>query len=145
MRRGAPRTHSRSRGASQLSPVMSGARAEYVRCSGDPAAPEHCTGGVTVQVGPGTTPEFSWSPVCAGSELTVTDPANRLTWVIAVPGEENRLAPPVRYGSVPEGTQTLQSAVPLSIDLTYVVRVYWIDRSDDRVLLQLAGEASFRP
>jgi hypothetical protein len=72
-----------------------------------------CSGPVTLEVTPGTTPAFSWMPRCRLSFLVVElDESGSDLWSILTRGE-NALAPPVTYGDPPAGAETLTPPVPL--------------------------------
>ena len=72
----------------------------------------------------GTTPNISWAPSCRASRLIV-DPNSDVVdyWVLATNADTNGLAPPIRYGSRPNGSVTIMSPVPLQEGSAYRVRV----------------------
>lgn len=82
-----------------------------------------CGGPVTLEVTPGTTPAFSWTPRCRLSFLVVElDESGGDLWSILTRGE-NALAPPVAYGDPPGGAETLTPPVPLTSGTAYRVAV----------------------
>jgi hypothetical protein len=82
-----------------------------------------CSGPVTLEVTPGTTPAFSWTPRCRLSFLVVEpDESGTDLWAILTRGE-NALAPPVTYGDPPPGAETLVPPVPLTSGTAYRVAV----------------------
>ena len=95
-------------------------------CSSDPAGPDtslpECTGPVTVEVSSGTSPTFDWSPECrlflVLVELGATD-----QWIVVSEGE-NAIAPPVRYGVVPDGAVEQELAIPLVAGQAYDVNLF---------------------
>jgi hypothetical protein len=93
---------------------------------GDEIGPDElpeCTGPVTLEVTPGTTPTFSWIPRCRLSFLVVElEESGGDLWSILTRGE-NALAPPVTYGDPPAGAETLTPAAPLTSGTGYRVAV----------------------
>jgi hypothetical protein len=82
-----------------------------------------CSGPVTLEVTPGTTPTFSWTPRCRLSFLVVEpDESGTDLWAILTRGE-NALAPPVTYGDPPPGAETLVPPVALTSGTAYRVAV----------------------
>ena len=76
--------------------------------------PDECAFEFDLAVSPGTTPEFTWNPVCRITLLSVFDydappGASSLKWRISGPP----FAGPVQYGVAPEGTTVEQAATPL--------------------------------
>jgi hypothetical protein len=89
-------------------------------CGGDPAGPRRmplCQGPVTVTVGPGVRPEFTWSPACRVQVLSVDNLSDGTsTWfLLAAPFTERAIVPPVRYGIVP--ADALDLTFGLTVDL----------------------------
>lgn len=92
---------------------------------GDEIGPDElpeCTGPVTLEVTPGTTPTFSWMPRCRLAFLVVELESGGDLWSILTRGE-NSLAPPVTYGDPPAGAETLTPSVPLTSGTAYRVTV----------------------
>jgi hypothetical protein len=82
-----------------------------------------CAGPITLEVTPGTTPTFSWTPRCRLSFLVVElDESGSDLWSILTRGE-NALAPPVTYGDPPAGAETLTPPVPLTSRTAYRVAI----------------------
>lgn len=81
-----------------------------------------CSGPVTVIVGPGTTPTFSWSPPCSLFFILV-EPENLGAdqWTV-ITDSTNGIIPPVTYGVVPLGA-TGTSAATLVTGMPYEVFV----------------------
>ena len=81
-------------------------------------------GGVFLTVGAGTSPRFTWSPVCKAYSLVVTDSVGGTMWgVISDSGAT--LAPPVDYGVLPAGPHSqIQAPVALQAGKSYAVGVY---------------------
>ena len=93
-------------------------------CGCDSTAPvdlEDCPAAVTVAVGSGTTPTFSWQPTCRLFFLIV-EPADAGTdlWLVIFRGE-NGISPPVVYGAVPAGATQRASAATLQPGTAYKV------------------------
>ncbi len=93
-------------------------------CGCDSTAPadlDDCPAAVTVAVGSGTTPTFSWQPTCRLFFLSV-EPADAGTdlWIVITEGE-NGISPPVVYGAVPAGATQLASAATLQPGTAYKV------------------------
>jgi hypothetical protein len=70
----------------------------------------------SVNIGPGTTPTFDWSPACTVAQVTVTDltetDANQtLKW--SVTADQNIIRPPVTYGVAPANTLQTHAPDPL--------------------------------
>lgn len=110
---------------------------------GDSLAVAECSGDIELAEIGGTTPTFTWAPVCAAHSLSVIDPADRPTWFVRMPESRNGIAPRVRYGSVPPGAEELQQATPLQVGVFYRVRVFRIEHVDGEFLNILAGELQF--
>jgi hypothetical protein len=102
-------------------------------CEGDSTRPDprpECGfEAVTLNVGPGTTPEFSWTPECGVESLSVDEVepapgARRRFWDVSA--SQSALHPPVRYGTPPNGSSDIITVppVPLEVGRTYRVTVY---------------------
>ena len=93
-------------------------------CGEDVSGPgdlEDCPAAVTVAVGSGTTPTFSWQPACRLFFLNV-EPAAAGTdlWTIGTLGE-NGIAPPVVYGTLPAGATQISGPAVLQPGTAYKV------------------------
>lgn len=121
-------------------------------CRGDSTRPDQrpecLVGGVTLNVGPGTTPEFSWTPVCGVASLSVDEVepppppgARRRFWEVSA--SQPALHPPVRYGTPPNGSsdEIVVPPAPLEAGHTYRVTVYV------QILFEYSqiGSATFTP
>jgi hypothetical protein len=89
-------------------------------CGDGPSGPRPaalCDGPVTVTVGSGTTPEFTWTPACRVEFLTVENVSDgTIMWVVlADPFTERAIVPPVRYGVVP--ADAIDLSFGMSLDL----------------------------
>jgi hypothetical protein len=101
---------------------------------------------VTISVGPGTTPEFSWTPECGVAALSVDEievapGARRRFWEVS--GSQSALHPPVRYGTPPNGSSDMivVPPAPLEVGHTYRVTLYL------QILFEYStiGSATFTP
>jgi hypothetical protein len=95
---------------SRVMPLWCAAMACSLGCADDPLdaeSLEDCPATVTISVGAGTTPSFSWQPTCRLFFVNV-EPALSGTdlWTIISLGQ-NGIAPPVVYGQVPSGATEL--------------------------------------
>ena len=115
-------------------------------CSDDedatgPELPE-CDSSVTIDVTPGTSPIFTWTPECRlfsiGVELTNTDEDQ---WVIVSDTGGNTIGPGVEYGQVPEGASEAAEARVLMQGESYTVVVIRVIGQDQI----LTGFAEFVP
>ncbi|HEU4955739.1 MAG TPA: hypothetical protein VFT28_14230 [Gemmatimonadales bacterium] len=113
---------------------------------GDVIGPDElpeCSAPVTLEVMPGETPTFSWTPRCRLSSLLVESDDGTDYWSILTRGE-NTLAPPVSYGGLPPGAETLAPPIPLTSSTTYRVAVArWTGPEDDDG--QTLGAETFEP
>jgi hypothetical protein len=114
----------------------------------DPVAPvvlQTCPAAVQLTVGPGTSPEISWTPACLLFFVIVepADAGNDL-WSVISRGE-NVIAPPVRYGVVPAGAQGLfEPPVELIAGQAYKVAVgRWTGPGDEEG--EIIGVREFTP
>jgi hypothetical protein len=117
-------------------------------CSEDspaaPAEPTPCATAVVITVGPGLTPEISWTPACLVHWLLIEPSGSSADNWGVVGGSPNSLGPPVTYGTVPSGAMEFQSPDPLIAGTQYDVYVTrWIGPNADDV--ELIGTQSFRP
>jgi len=81
-------------------------------------------GGELLTVGAGTTPRFSWSPVCKAYSLVVTDSMGATMWGVKS-DSGSTLAPSVDYGVIPAGPHSqLQAPVTLQAGKSYAVGLY---------------------
>jgi hypothetical protein len=115
-------------------------------CSDDdsqrPQSIAACTGSVSVTVSEGLEPTFSWTPNCRLFFLLVepSDSGDDQWHVIS--DSANVIAPPVKYGVVPDGAVERNPAVDLVPGHAYHVYLFrWTGpgRQDG----QLAGSAEF--
>jgi hypothetical protein len=69
-----------------------------------------CTETVAITVSPGTTPTFSWTPLCLIDELLIEPTASGIgdRWSF-----EGSAKPPIQYGELPPGAQLGRSPEPL--------------------------------
>jgi hypothetical protein len=105
--------------------------------------PGDCSGDVELEVGEGSTPIFTWSPVCEVAALVVQSPAEAV-WSIHSGVGRNALVPPVRYGELPPGGIEEIPAQPLQPGFGYFVRVFRLKREGDQLVFLDAGETVFR-
>jgi len=118
-------------------------------CTVEPAPPvPACTGPVTVSVGPGTIPTFSWMPDCLIGKLIVIQggPEDEY-WATETRGF-NIYRSPIVYGVHPPGAVENQVAQPLTPGDTYTVQAFrWISSHPDSLDtgFRLVGEANFTP
>lgn len=112
------------------------------RDSTAPNQPE-CTGNVDIHVSGGTTPTITWTPACRVFVLGVEEEGGRDVWLIVSEGG-NRIASGVRYGTVPAGATSDESAIALVAGRTYTIFAarHTGPASDDGVL---AGTRDFTP
>jgi hypothetical protein len=105
-----------------------------------------CEGAVTVQVGSGTSPQISWTPVCRLFLVLVEDAGGMGGDQWAVESDSsNSIAPPVRYGTIPPGaTDEITLPVTLQAGHAYRVNVFRFTGPghEDGVLI---GQANFTP
>jgi hypothetical protein len=111
----------------------------------DPDPVSACTGVVSISVGSGTVPALSWSPPCRLFLVLVEDPTGTGDQWGVLSDSSNGIAPPVHYGTVPEGaTKELLPPVPLQAGHEYrlnVVRFTGPGHEDGEVI----GQATFTP
>ncbi len=103
-----------------------------------------CTATVSVAVGAGTTPTFTWTPACR-LFFVLVEPAVGGTdlWSI-ISDSANVIVPPITYGVVPTGAQEGDPPTPLAAGSGYEVYLYrWTGPGrQDGVLV---GHTSFTP
>lgn len=103
---------------------------------------------VSVTVGGGSAPSFSWTPRCGMASLQVfpTDGGASL-WVL-YSGEQavtNPFRSGIVYGQAPAGALEVTGPVPLSAGTEYTVLVYrWIGEPGGPGILSEAGAATFQ-
>ncbi len=124
-------------------------------CSGDsvtdPTMPlAACTSNVSISVGTGTTPTFTWSPACTVLALIVEGSDGGDAWFIW--GNSQGIAPGVRYASVPSGAVQDDSPETLQAGRLYDVSVFRgtageniLGWSDAEAAQRLIGNQAFRP
>jgi hypothetical protein len=92
---------------------------------GGPQLPE-CGNKVTLAVTDGTSPEFSWTPECRLLFVLVEAMSGEDQWAVITPGA-NGIAPPVRYGVVPDGAVEASGPAALDVGTSYrLVVARWI-------------------
>ena len=116
-----------------------------IGCSGvdSPANVLPCQALVTVSVGSGTAPTFSWTPQCMAVEVIVSSTTGFVTyWLVTGAANSNSLQPPVRYGHPPNpaslGTPNLVAGNPYSV---HVLRA----TGDSAAPFEAIGSADFVP
>jgi hypothetical protein len=94
---------------------------------GDPIAPL-CSAPIDIEVSAGTTPTFTWDPVCSVEGMFVEDQrapsvgGPQAQWgFVARAGY--RFEPPVVYGTEPSGAEVTVTAVPLMAGRLYTVKI----------------------
>jgi hypothetical protein len=127
----------------------------WLGCGSDPnAANAGCSDPVTVGVGAGMQPNFSWSPNCAVYNLVVLEgvgphPFSQGTaaWVVESQPDvnglpNNRLHGGIRYGEVPAEGRQVTPPVALTAGQPYTVylNVYTLDQRVEGV-----GSKTFTP
>jgi|SRR5689334_16632552 hypothetical protein len=124
------RRWSRGAGAAALTAWLCGGCAESTTPTAEPCADDQ---EVTVQVGPGTQPAFTWSPACAMTSILVfpvdSPPA---VWVVygGSRAASNPLHSGLRYGQAPTGTFEATPAAALQVGTEYEVLLNrWIGDS----------------
>ena len=123
--------------------VLTAALGFGLACGDSTGTVAECTGPVTVTAGTGgTMPTFQWSPACRLFEVAVEDSLHALLWFTRS-SSANRIAPPVTYGTAPQGAdhttsppETLQSGRSYRAEVVLYI-------SDDSA--PVIGNASFRP
>lgn len=116
-----------------------------IACGDGSTGLEECGETVSLSVNADVTPEFTWSPSCLISGITVVDAADRATWIVEHPDNRNTVAPPVVYGRQPAGTIRLAGVTPLQTGFPYRVVLFRVDRSTGQVLVEALGETVFIP
>jgi hypothetical protein len=113
--------------------------------SDDPDSLPACQGNVTMTVGSGTTPTFSWVPRCRVTTIVVDPNSDFIdTWALRAKGETNALPPPVQYGASPDGTITTVGPGPLQAGTQYRVRVLRAT-GDESFPFEVIGGTFFTP
>ena len=131
--------------------AVAAATASLACGEGTAPPPPSCTGEeeVTVAVGPGLTPRFTWTPSCGMASLIVapTGAAGGGWAVYSGPrAAENPLRPGIRYGVAPPGTVVPGSAVPLIPGVAYTVVVSrFVGEPGGPNALLPRGAATFTP
>jgi hypothetical protein len=122
-------------------------------CSDSPSGPiyEPCPGdAVTLQVSPGLTPLFTWTPACGVAFLEVyTAGGGAALWTAYAgsgPRPQNLIPSGVRYGITPPRGRTVDGPQPLQAGNFYDVGVGRMV-CDQRAVceLYLAAERTFQP
>ena len=117
-------------------------------CADEPSGTDgpvpECTGAVSVTVGTGTTPTFTWTPACRLFLLLVEPVVGGTDLWSIISDSANVIAPPVTYGVVPTGVQEGDPPTTLVVGSGYEVYLYrWTGpgRQDGA----LVGQATFTP
>ena len=104
---------------------------------------------VTVRVGGGTTPRFTWEPTCGMASVQVWATATSSDGWVLYSGSyasENPLPSGLRYGEVPPKGLEPADPTPLRGGIEYRVAVYrWLGESGGPGGLFERGSATFRP
>lgn len=81
-------------------------------CGSEPSTND-CPSTITLSVAGGAQPTIDWEPHCLVFGLRVYDAADRPLWVLEADRIANTIAPPVHYGTVPDGARQIGSVLPL--------------------------------
>jgi hypothetical protein len=123
-------------------------------CSSDPAAPvvEPCSDDqeVTLTVGGGLRPAFTWTPACAMSSVFVSPAAGvPASWVLYTrtdSPDDNPLRTGLRYGEEPAGTIEAAPEATLQAGTLYEVTVFrWIGDPGGPGSIFARGNITFQP
>lgn len=88
----------------------------------DPGDTAACVNVSTVNTGEGLTPSFSWLPECGAGLLSI-HPADDTVSIWRVTNLDNKMLPPIRYGTPPENGSQDSVAVPLETGKAYRLRL----------------------
>jgi hypothetical protein len=81
-----------------------------------------CQGPVSVSVGSGPTPVFSWTPRCLAGQIIVGLPDGYANfWVATGSDNTNSLPTPIRYGTLPDSSSLRPHALAVGGDYRVVV------------------------
>jgi hypothetical protein len=121
-------------------------------CSDSPLEPvEECPDNqVSVTVGQGVTPTFTWAPACGIASLNVFPAAGGPSlWVLysGPHAADNPFRSGIRYGRAPAGALEVTRPSPLISGTEYTILVYRYlsEGSGGPGALLSAGSATFRP
>lgn len=81
-----------------------------------------CTTNVSISVSAGTTPTFTWTPSCRALALLVEQAGGLDEWFTW--GQQEGIAPGVRYGVLPAGAAQDDPPTPLETGRTYTVALF---------------------
>jgi hypothetical protein len=103
--------------------------AAALSCGGSTEPLAACVAPVSISVGTGTSPTFSWSPACGIDRLVVSEPGPPSQGFGFIPRwairEDGRLIEPlVRYAEAPAGTTVEISPEPLVAGRAYRIEVF---------------------
>lgn len=87
-----------------------------------PGEVEACVNVSTVNTSEGLTPNFSWLPECGAGILSI-HPVDDTTSLWTVSNIDNKMLPPIRYGTPPENGSQEAQAVPLEAGKGYRLRL----------------------
>lgn len=110
--------------------------------------PPDCSGTpLTVIVGPGLAPTFSWTPDCQVGMLLVEDSSTADMWAIGTPldtstVDRNTIQSVVTYGTVPPGAIEQRPLVPLAAGASYTV---YLSVNNPNGSVSLYGVQAFTP
>lgn len=109
-----------------------------------------CTSNVSISVSAGTTPTFAWTPSCTALALLVEEAGGLDQWFMW--GQQEGIAPGVRYAVLPAGAIQEDPATPLEAGVRHTVALFrgtsgedprlW---SDEEAARRLIGHISFTP
>lgn len=88
----------------------------------DPGDVTPCVNVSTVNTGAGLSPSFSWLPECGAGILSI-HPVDDTTALWTVRNIDNKLLPPIIYGTPPENGSQDSVAVPLETGKGYRIRL----------------------
>jgi hypothetical protein len=111
-----------------------------------PSVPCEANQDVTVSVGTGSRPVFTWAPACGMASLEVMAETDALfTWALSTGfgAAQNPLRSGVRYGEVPSEATALGPALTLSPGIYRVTVSRWVGDPEGMGGLIQAGEALF--
>lgn len=88
----------------------------------DPGDVAPCGNVSTVNTSEGLTPSFSWLPECGAGLLSI-HPVDDTTTLWKVSNVDNKMLPPIRYGTPPETGSQEAVAIPLETGKGYRLRL----------------------
>jgi hypothetical protein len=94
----------------------------------EPGRVPPCTGAVTITASAGLTPTFTWTPACRVSEFEVMDRrTGQVVW--SVRSWWTGIAPGLRYGAAPSGSEVRVAPTPLVAGGAYIVTTILVHES----------------